>query len=453
MKRGSQVTIKIEKTEFPSVGISEFEGKKLYIKGAFPGQTVKGTVKKKRDTYADVKLVEVLEKAPYEIEAPCPHFGVCGGCSSQNLTYEKQLELLSDEVCELFEDKDIPMGMYLGVKGSENTWEYRNKMEFTFGDLEKGGELTLGMHMKGKSFGVLTVDNCMIVDEDFRKVLTLTVDYFRKQNLPYYRVMKREGYLRHLVVRKASNTGELMVNLVTTTQIDFDLSEYTEILKSQTYKGQLVSVLHTENDSFSDAVVPEKVNILYGRDYIIEELLDLKFKISPFSFFQTNSRGAESLYSIVRDFMGNGENKVVFDLYCGTGTIGQIAAHNAKKVIGLELIEEAVEAAKENAKLNGLDNCEFIAGDVAETIKQVKVKPDIIILDPPRSGVSPKSLDYVIKFNAKEIIYVSCNPKTMVDNLETLLVAGYKVEKSKVKDMFPNTPHAETCVKLIKSEK
>ena len=450
MKRGSQVTVKIEKTEFPSVGISEFEGKKLYIKGAFPGQTIKGTVKKKRDAYADVKLVEVLEKAPYEIEAPCPHFGVCGGCSSQNLTYEKQLELLSDEVCELFEGKDLPMGMYLGVKGSENTWEYRNKMEFTFGDLEKGGELTLGMHMKGKSFGVLTVDNCMIVDEDFRKVLTVTVEYFRKQNLPYYRVMKREGYLRHLVVRKASNTGELMVNLVTTTQIDFDLSGYTELLKLQTYKGKLVSVLHTENDSFSDAVVPEKVNILYGRDYIIEELLDLKFKISPFSFFQTNSRGAESLYSIVRDFMGNGDNKVVFDLYCGTGTIGQIAAHNAKKVIGLELIEEAVEAAKENAKLNGLDNCEFIAGDVAETIKQVKVKPDIIILDPPRSGVSPKALDYVIKFNAKEIIYVSCNPKTMVDNLETLLAAGYKVEKSKVKDMFPNTPHAETVVKLTK---
>ena len=372
MKRGSQVTVKIEKTEFPSVGISEFEGKKLYIKGAFPGQTIKGTVKKKRDAYADVKLVEVLEKAPYEIEAPCPHFGVCGGCSSQNLTYEKQLELLSDEVCELFEGKDLPMGMYLGVKGSENTWEYRNKMEFTFGDLEKGGELTLGMHMKGKSFGVLTVDNCMIVDEDFRKVLTLTVDYFRKQNLPYYRVMKREGYLRHLVVRKASNTGELMVNLVTTTQIDFDLSEYTEILKSQTYKGQLVSVLHTENNSFSDAVVPEKVNILYGRDYITEELLGLKFKISPFSFFQTNSRGAESLYSIVRDFM---EMEIISCVwpYCGTGTIGQIAAPNAKKVIGLELIEEAVEAAKENAKLNGLDNCEFIAGDVAETIKKLKL--------------------------------------------------------------------------------
>jgi 23S rRNA (uracil-5-)-methyltransferase RumA len=451
MKRGSQVTLKIEKTEFPSMGISELEGKKIYVKGAFPGQTIKGTIKKKRDTYAEAKLVEVLEKAPYEVDAPCPHFGVCGGCSSQNLTYEKQLELLGEEICDLFEERDLPMGMYLGVKGSPNRWEYRNKMEFTFGDMEKGGELTLGMHMKGKSFGILTVKDCMIVDEDFRKVLTLTEEYFRKTELPYYRVMKREGYLRHLVIRKASNTGELMVNLVTTTQIDFDLTEYTELLKNQSYKGELVSVLHTENNSFSDAVIPEKVNILYGKDYIVEDLLGLKFKISPFSFFQTNSKGAESLYSIVRDFMGDGENKVVFDLYCGTGTIGQIAAANAKKVVGLELIEEAVEAAKENAKLNGLNNCEFIAGDVAETIKQLKDKPDIIILDPPRSGVSPKALDYVIKFNAKEIIYVSCNPKTMVENLEVLMAHGYMVEKSTVKDMFPNTPHAEVVVKLTRS--
>ena len=347
MKRGSQLTLKINSLEFPSTGISECEGKKIYVKGTFPGQRVKATVKKKRDTYAEAKLVEVLERAEYEIPAPCPHFGLCGGCSSQNLTYEKQLEFLSDEICELFDSKDLPMGMYLGVKESENCWEYRNKMEFTFGDLEKGGELTLGMHMKGKSFGVLTVNNCMIVDEDFRTVLKTTVEYFRKTGLPYYRVMKREGYLRHLVIRKATNTGELMVNLVTTTQVDFDLTEYTELIKSQNYKGQLVSVLHTENNSLSDAVIPEKVNVLLGRDYIVENLLGLKFKISPFSFFQTNSKGAESLYSVVRDFMGDSENKVVFDLYCGTGTIGQIAAPNAKKVVGLELIEEAVEAAKE----------------------------------------------------------------------------------------------------------
>ena len=260
--------------------------------------------------------------------------------------------------------------------------------------------------------------------------------------------MKRTGFLRHLVIRKATNTGELMINLVTTTQSDFDLTEWVEVMKSKKYKGELVSVLHTENDSLSDAVIPQKLNIMYGRDYIIESLLGLKFKISPFSFFQTNSQGAESLYSIVRDFMGDAKDNVVFDLYCGTGTIGQIAAANASKVIGLELVEEAVESAKENAKLNGLTNCEFIAGDVAVTIKDIKIKPDIIILDPPRNGVHPKALEYVIKFNAKEIIYVSCNPKTLVENLETLTARGYEVVRSTVKDMFPNTPHAEVVVKL-----
>lgn len=450
MRKGSTVQVKIDKTEFPSMGVGSLENKKIYVKGAFPGQVVTGRVKKKREAYAELKLMSVDERASYEIEAPCKHFGVCGGCTSQNLTYEKQLNLLSEEFKNLFIDASLPIDNYKGIIGSKEQWEYRNKMEFTFGDFEKGGELTLGMHMKGKSFGIVTVDGCLIVDEDFRTLIKATVDYFRDKNLPYYRVMKREGYLRHLVIRKAINTGELMVNLVTTTQIDFDLSEYVEVLKAQNYKGSLVSILHTENNSFSDAVVPEKVNLLYGKDYITEELLGLKFKISPFSFFQTNTKGAESLYSIVRDYIGESKDKVVFDLYCGTGTIGQITAANAKKVVGIELIEEAVEAAKENAKLNNLNNCEFLAGDVAEIIKTVKDKPDVIILDPPRSGVHPKALEYVIKFNAKEIIYVSCNPKTLVDNLKVLLESGYEVVESCVKDMFPNTPHLEGVVKLIK---
>ena len=450
MKKGSEILVKIEKTEFPSIGIGREGERTIYVKNSFPGQVIKGRVKKKKADYAEVKPLEVEERADYEVAAKCPHFGICGGCSSQTLTYEKQLELLSEEVKELFSNADVPTGEYEGVTGSTMQWEYRNKMEFTFGDMEKGGELTLGMHIKNKSFGIINVDQCKIVDEDFRKIIDLTVNYFRTQNLPYYRVMKREGYLRHLVIRKALNTEELMVNLVTTTQVDFDLSEYVEILKNAEYKGKLVSILHTENNSFSDAVVPEKLNVLYGKDYIEEKLLGLKFKISPFSFFQTNTKGAEELYSIVREYMGDSDNKVVFDLYCGTGTIGQIVAPNAKKVVGIELIEEAVEAAKENAKLNGLSNCEFIAGDVAVTIKTVKDKPDIIILDPPRSGVHPVALDYVIKFNAPEIIYVSCNPKTLVNDLKVLIDAGYEVVKTRVKDMFPNTPHAETVVKLVK---
>lgn len=448
MRKGSEILVKIERTEFPSIGIGTDGERTIYVKNSFPGQVIKGRVKKKKAEYAEVKVLEVETKADYEIEPKCEHFGICGGCSSQNLTYEKQLEFLSAEVKELFDNANVSTGNFEGIEGSELQFEYRNKMEFTFGDVEKGGELTLGMHIRNKSFGIVTVDKCQIVDEDYRKIIDATVKYFRKQNLPYYRVMKREGYLRHLVIRKAKNTGEIMVNLVTTTQIDFDLTEYTEILKKIEFDGNLVSMLHTENNSFSDAVVPEKLNVLYGIDHIRENLLGLKFNISPFSFFQTNTKGAEGLYSIVRDYMGNADNKVVFDLYCGTGTIGQIVAPNAKKVIGIELIEEAVEAAKENAKLNGLNNCEFLAGDVAEIIKTVQDKPDIIILDPPRSGVHPKALDYVIKFRAREIIYVSCNPKTLVNDLEVLVDAGYVVQKTRVKDMFANTPHVEVVVGL-----
>lgn len=450
MRRGSDLTVKIEKSQFPSTGVGYAEDRIIYVKNAFPGQTVTGRVKKKRDDHADLKLISVDERADYEIDAPCPHFGVCGGCSSQSIPYEKQLDFLSEEVKTLFKEGEVDTGEYLGIQGSPSQYEYRNKMEFTFGDEAKGEPLSLGMHIRGKSFGILTVDNCQIVDEDYRKIIKLTVEYFREQDLPYYRVMKAEGYLRNLVIRKAQNTGEILVNLVTTTQIDFNLTEYVKLLRSQTYRGNLVSILHTENDSLSDAVIPEKVNVLYGKDYIRETVLGLQFNISPFSFFQTNTKGAESLYSIVREFMGDSENKVVFDLYCGTGTIGQIVAPTAKKVVGIELIEEAVEAAKENAKLNGLDNCEFLAGDVAEIIKKVKDKPDIIILDPPRTGVHPKALDYVIRFKAKEIIYVSCNPKTLVNDLKVLTEKGYKVVQTKVKDMFPNTPHAETVVKLIK---
>ena len=450
MRRGSDLTLKIEKSQFPSTGIGYAEDKIIYVKNAFPGQTITGRVKRKREEFAEVKLMSVDEKADYEIEAPCPHFGICGGCSSQSIPYEKQLEFLSEEVKALFTDADVTTGEYLGIQGSPNQWEYRNKMEFTFGDEAKGAPLSIGMHMRGKSFGIVTVDNCKLVDEDYRTIIRLTANYFREQDLPYYKIMKAEGYLRHLVIRKAQNTGELLVNLVTTTQIDFDLSEYVKLLRSQNYNGNLVSILHTENNSLSDAVIPEKVNVLFGKDYIRETLLGLQFNISPFSFFQTNSKGAESLYSIVKDFMGDSKDKVVFDLYCGTGTIGQIVAGAANKVVGIELIEEAVEAAKENAKLNGLNNCEFLAGDVAEIIKTVKDKPDIIILDPPRSGVHPKALDYVIKFKAKEIIYVSCNPKTLVEDLKVLTDRGYKVVQTKVKDMFPHTPHVETIAKLIK---
>lgn len=450
MRKGNEIELLVEGIEFPAKGFGFVDGLKVYAKNTFPGQKVFGRVTKKRKEYAEIRVSEVREKASYEDDQKCPHFGVCGGCSSQTIPYEKQLELKVEQVKDLFKDAEVPTGEFLGIETSPIQWEYRNKMEYTFGDEEKGGELTLGMHMKGKSFGIVNVDKCVLVDEDFRNILDTTVRYFREKGLPFYKIMPRTGYLRYLVVRKSVKTEEILVNLVTTTQIDFDLTEFTELIKGLNLKGKLKSIIHTESDALSEAVIPEKVNILYGDDFITENLLGLNFKISPFSFFQTNSLGAEKLYSIVRDFMGAADNKVVFDLYCGTGTIGQIAAGKASKVIGIELIEEAAMAANENAKLNGLNNCNFIAGDVAKVIKTVKDKPDIIILDPPRSGVHPKALDYVIKFNAPQIIYVSCNPKTLVTDLKVLEAKGYEIEKTLLMDMFPNTPHVETVALLSK---
>jgi 23S rRNA (uracil-5-)-methyltransferase RumA len=452
LKKGSEYEFYIEKTEFPATGIASYDGLKVYIKNAFPGQRVKARVSKKRREYAEAKVTEVIENIDYARETTCSHFNLCGGCNSQFLPYENQLELKKQQVLDLLNNAGIENFEFMGIEKSPEEFEYRNKMEFSFGDEEKGGELTLGMHIKGKSFGIVNVHECQIVDKDFRTILDTVVKYFREKELTYYRIMKRQGYLRNLVIRKGRNTGEILINIVTTSQMEFDFTELTNMLENLNYNGEVKGILHTINNSFSDVVQADSVKILFGRDYIIEEILGLKFKIAPESFFQTNSKGAESLYSIVKNFLGDASSKVVFDLYCGTGTIGQIVAAKAKKVLGVELIEEAVKAANENAKLNGIDNCQFIAGDVAEVIKTIKDKPDIIILDPPRPGVHPTALDYVVKFNAPDIVYVSCNPKTLVTDLQVLKNAGYKVEKIKLMDMFPHTPHVECVVGIRRKD-
>lgn len=450
MKKGDEYEVVVESTEFPMCGIAHIDGYKTYIKNALPDEKLSVRITKKRKNHVDAKIIEVIEKSPNKIEAICPHFGICGGCSNLDVTYDFQLSLKEKQVLKLLEDDSIEGFEYLGIEKSPDIFGYRNKMEFTFGDFEKGGELTLGMHVKNRGFAIESVENCKIVDSDYNLILKTVMDYFRTQKFPHYRVMSHTGYLRNLVVRKAANTKEILINIVTTSEIDFDFTEINDILMNLNYEGKLVGIIHCINDSLSDTVAADRVDLLYGRDYIIEELLGLKFKISSFSFFQTNSRGAEKLYTIIKDFLGDAFDKTVFDLYCGTGTIGQIIAKNAKKVIGIELIEEAVKSANENAKFNGLDNCEFIAGDVGKIIKDVTASPDIIILDPPRPGVQPVALDYVLKFNAKEIIYVSCNPVSLVRDLKVILGSGYKIEKVKLMDMFPHTGHVETVILMTR---
>ena len=450
MKRRDIIEFEVDKMEFGGTSVSRLGNRDIYMKGGITGQKVKASVKKTRSGKADVKMLELLENSPLETETPCKHFNQCGGCSILSVPYEKQIEIKERQVMDLFLEQDIFGFNFQGIERSPKTKEYRNKMEYTFGDEMKDGPLTLGLHKKGKHIDIITVDGCFLVDDDFIKVLTSTVEFFNEKKLPYYRNMSHKGYLRNLVVRKGINTNEMMVNIVTSSQEDFDMAEYKEMLLNLDLKCELVSILHTINDGLADAVNCDELRVLYGRDYIQEELLGLKFKISPFSFFQTNTKGAEELYKIAREFVGEHNNKVVFDLYSGTGTIGQVMAEKAKKVYGIEIIEEAVEAANKNAKLNGLTNCEFIAGDVAKTVNKLKAKPDIIIVDPPRPGVHKDAIRDIAGFNSKEIVYISCNPKTLVLDLVEFKKYGYEVERVKCMDMFPNTPHVETVVKICK---
>ena len=450
MKRREIIEFEVGKMEFGGTSSTVIGKRNVNMKGGITGQKVKASVKKANSQKAEVKLLEVLEKSPLETEQACKHFGQCGGCTILSLPYEKQLELKKQQILDLFESHEITGFEFLGIESSPNNTCYRNKMEFTFGNEMKDGPLTIGMHKKGRHIDILTVDGCMLIDQDFIKILTATEEFFRAEGLPYYRGNDHKGYLRHLVVRKGIKTNEMMVMIVTSTQLDYDMDKYKNMLLGLDLDADLASVLHCLNDNLADAVKCDELRVLHGRDHIYEELLGLRFKISPFSFFQTNTNGAEKLYTIAREFVGDHEGKVLFDLYSGTGTIGQVMASAAKQVYGIELIEEAVVAANQNAKLNGLDNCEFIAGDVAKVVKNLEAKPDLIVVDPPRPGVHKDAIRDISGFGANEIVYISCNPRTLVLDLKGFEAYGYKVEKVKLMDMFPNTPHCETVVKLKK---
>ena len=469
MKKGQIIEGIVECVEFPNKGIVRTEdGGRVIVKNAVPGQKVSASINKVRKGKCEGRLLEVLERSAKEQpEAACIHAGECGGCTYQTLPYEEQLAMKASQVKKLIDDVIVPENTdyeFLGIKASPRQQEYRNKMEFSFGDAYKGGPLALGMHKRGSFYDIVDVPECRIVDDDFHTVLTVTLDYFKERNLPYYHKLRHTGYLRHLLVRKAVKTGEILVDLVTTTQIaeggeEALLAGWKDVLCAAAYQGTLTGVLHTRNDSVADTVTNEGTDVLFGQDHFYEELLGLRFQITPFSFFQTNSLGAEVLYETAREFIGDAlpsgtdadvaeHGKVVFDLYSGTGTIAQMLAPVAKKVIGVEIIPEAVEAAKENAKLNSLTNCEFIAGDVLKVIDEIEEKPDYIVLDPPRDGIHPKALEKIIRYGVPQMVYISCKPTSLARDLEVLQARGYEVKKVCCVDMFPATVHVETVVLL-----
>lgn len=444
----------------------------VLVKNALPGQTVRFRISKTRNGRAEGNLISVVKKASCEISDICPQAGLCGGCLYQGFPYEETLKIKEAQVKDLLKDY-VERAQYDGVKPSPVEAGYRNKMEYTFGDEYKDGPLTIGLHKRGSFYDLADASCCRIADEDFGKILEYTKKFFAEKKLPFYHRMYHTGLLRHLLVRKAAKTGEILTALVTASECKDGHEDDRPLLADARYEadslaavydewkeglcalelsGSITGIIHVVNDSAADAVKADSVEVLYGRDYFEEELLGLKFRITPFSFFQTNSLGAEVLYSLARTYLSGSENGAhVFDLYSGTGTIAQILAPAARKVTGVEIVSEAVEAAKENAKLNGLSNCEFIAGDVLKVLDELTdEKPDCIVLDPPRDGVNPKALLKILRYGVDTLVYISCKPTSLQRDLEMITACGYEVKRWGMVDMFPFTGNIETVCLLEK---
>ena len=482
MKKGQVYEGIVERVDFPNKGIVRVGEDTVVVKNSLPGQKVTLSVNKVRKGKAEGRLLEVTEKSPLEVGSPCSHFGMCGGCTYLSLNYEEQLRIKEEQVKHLLDSvlcRQKQPYQWEGIKGSPRIYEYRNKMEFSFGDEYKDGPLSLGMHNRGSFYDVVAVEDCKIVDADYRLILKTVREYFAARKVTFFHRLRHEGYLRHLLVRKASATGEILVALVTTSQnpwreqgeeaaladkvwgkempiagelIEGFRDSLLALEKEGRLAGRFAGILHITNDSLADVVKSDRTDVLYGQEFFYEELLGLKFKISTFSFFQTNSHSAEVLYQTAREYVGDlgGSNKTVFDLYSGTGTITQLMAPVAGKVIGVEIVKEAVEAAKRSARENGLSNCEFIAGDVLKVLDEVKERPDMIILDPPRDGIHPKALPKIIAYGVERIVYISCKPTSLVRDLEVFLENGYVVEKAVAVDQFPWTSGIETVCLLSK---
>ncbi|MCR5811305.1 MAG: 23S rRNA (uracil(1939)-C(5))-methyltransferase RlmD [Lachnospiraceae bacterium] len=453
----------VESMAYPDRGyVRGPEGEKVMVKNALPGQKIRYAVTKKREERYQGRLMEVLSFSPSETEeAGCGAFPDCGGCLFRRLPYEEELALKEQMVKGLIASGNYPAppeDAYEGILANPHPSGYRNKMEFSFGNERKDGPLMLGLHRRGAAYDILSAEECALVTADVRAIVKTVLAYCREQGFPYYRKTSHEGYLRHLLVRRSESEEKVLVCLVTTSQEDHDFAPLAQrILALQ--EVNCAGIVHGINDLPADTVQYQSARILYGEDYLTEHLLGLSFHISMFSFFQTNTSGAGKLYGKVREYLRefterSGRAPVIYDLYSGTGTIAQILAPEASRVYGIEIVEEAVEAARKNAAVNGLDNCTFYCGDVGAVLTEgLPEPPDFVILDPPREGLTPKALQQILRFDVPQMIYVSCKATSFVRDMEEFAKAGWRIEKWCLCDLFSRAAHVETVCCLYRQKK
>jgi 23S rRNA (uracil-5-)-methyltransferase RumA len=453
LRENAVIELSIDDFAFPNAGLGSFEGKTARVKNALPGQVVEARVKKTRRVI-EAELRRVIKRAENETAPGCPAFGLCGGCAFLTLPYEDEAKLKACAAEAVFAKAGLSGFDYEGFCPARSPARYRNKMEFAFGDDGPGGELTLGMRKRGSFYETVNADSCLLCHEDFGLIAKAAREFFAGTGKKFYHRAKKTGELRHLVIRKSEATEEILINLVTSLNAAVDFDRLIEAVKEAPLDGTVVSVWHTRSDSVADVIKPDGAALIYGKPFFEERLSGLSFSIGPFSFFQTNTRGAAALFETALEFAAPALNGArVYDLYCGTGTLAQLCAKKCKtgRTTGVEIVAEAVKAAEDNAARNGITNCSFIAGDVLKELDGLSGAPDVIFTDPPRDGVHPKALPKIIAAGAPVIVYISCNPVTLARDAAVLTESGYSFSRLKFHDMFPRAAHVE-CAALFEKK-
>ena len=460
-KKGTDIELLIESLAFGGMGLSNINGKIVFVKNAIPGQIVLARITKKRSAFFEARKLQIIKETKDCIQPICDHFNDCGGCSFQNLIYEKQLFYKEQQVNDLYKK----MGKFQGVCSEkivpcQNQFNYRNKMEFSFSnkrwilaDNDSGEDenFALGLHVAGRYDKILNINQCHLQLDDVNEILNLIKKECLKNKLEPYDIKQHSGFLRHLMIRYGIKTNEIMINFVTS----YDKKNLLKPISKKLINTfpKITSIVNNINTRKADIAFGEWENNLEGNDYIIDKIGDYEFEISANSFFQTNTLQAEVLYEIIKEECNLNGTEIVYDLYSGIGSISIFISKYAKSIYAIELIENAVKDAKKNARRNNINNINFFCGDLKDILRQDKnltsiPKPDIIILDPPRAGMHKKTIQDVIKSKPKRIVYCSCNPSTQVRDIIDFCNNGYILKKIRPVDMFPNTPHIE-CVSTL----
>lgn len=464
MKSKEIHTLQIDSLAFEGKGIAKLNGKIIFVRNAIPGDVAKIQITKNKTNYAEADLVEIIKPSPNRIDPVCKHFGICGGCSFQNMDYPTQLIWKRRFVQDSFEKiAKIDHISVLDPIPSSKIFAYRNKTEFTFGpsrwltneeitnqEIIDRKNFALGYFIPGRYDKILDIEECFLHQSRSNKILNLIKNQAIELNIPAYNIKTHKGFLRNLVFRYSLGTNELMVILIVTTQIGAKEEKFLEWIKNDLPKEPIDNLILAFNDSFSPTAGGNTTTIK-GNNFLFEKILGIKYKISPFSFFQVNPFQIENLVKKVLDFADCNE-KIVWDLYCGIGTLSLPLAKESAYVFGIELVEEAVEDAKENAKLNNVDNAIFYTMDLharnnSELLKNLE-KPEILILDPPRSGVHKNLIEVILQFQPERVVYVSCNPTTLARDYE-MLKSLYEIKEIQPIDMFPQTYHIESIALFV----